>query len=76
MQNELKLPSHRLEQIREIDARFSAAPADGGQQWRDIGDLLDIVEFLQSALEQQVTARKRWCDVAAALALDIRPPAE
>lgn len=75
MTNELQLAKYRLEQIAAADAWYEAHTAERGEHWERVGDLLDIIEFLQCALEQQLIARERWYQVAAALAVDVCPPA-
>jgi hypothetical protein len=73
---DMELSDNRLDQIRNINARFEADQRAGerGQRWQDISDLLDIVEFLQAEVTNNYAARERWCNVAAALAIDMRPP--
>jgi hypothetical protein len=73
----MKLSEHRIQQIQEIDARFEARRPEQtitskpDQQWRDIGDLLDIVEFLQIALDEEKSKRARWLEVVAALGVQM-----
>ena len=65
----MKLSEHRKELLRQINGRHMEGAR--GRQWEDIGDLLDIVEFLQVALEEEYKKRERWLGVVAALGIEM-----